>query len=637
MGGESNSWTGLTRRSDLAAIALVCVVGLMLAAGTYAVLHGRAKGIERQRFERDAAHVSALFTSSVERHVGSLAAIRAFVSASQHLSRWEFSAFANQTLPENPGFRSVLWVPEVPAQQRAAYEAEFQRDGLFGLKIRELDASGKLKTADKRPLYLPISYFEPFERNGVLIGLDLSTAPAYQALFDTARQNSAAAASALLSRTPLNGTGAATVAIAFPLGAKSPDDNGNALSADLLKGFVLGVLQLDRLLANARANSPSAFELGIAYQDGKNDSTVVAADNPIMGGSISLSDWLAGGEFSRQVPFEIAGQPFTLALRSASSAPVFDRLVEPLAGALLILTLAGLLAQHLYAQARQKRAIERAVVSRTFELRNANAALQEEIGQRRSIETALRLAKERAEIASRTKSEFLATMSHELRTPLNAIIGFSSLLARSGGEGLGERFEEYVEEIHEGGIRLLSMVNELLELSQMDAGRVQLDDETINLEELLETVVHKLSAMSKTADVNVRTLLPDRLPLLRGDERKIQKAFSALVSNAIKFTLSGGRIEITAREGVDGSLSIIVTDNGIGIPAGQESRIFEPFVQLNSSLTRSHDGVGLGLALVKRIVDLHGATISVESKAGSGATITVGFPASRVIRSSEVA
>jgi signal transduction histidine kinase len=616
---------------DLAPIAIVGLVALILAITVFISLRNHFEALERERFKREAAYYGAVFTGEVKRHVDSLAAFRAFVSATRGVTRWAFSDFAGETLPRNPGFASILWVPAVAQKERARYETQFDKDGLYGLRIREAGSGGAFEVAQPRPFYFPVSYIEPFQEHGTIIGVNLGVDPLFQQLFDRARAAGHVAASPPVEHSLLDPQGKATVVIAYPLMTPTPEA---AADGPVLQGYALGALSLDRLLRSAAAQAAPTVVAAIGYNEPAFARRILYSTAGFS--SHRIEDWLSEGEFGQSMEFTVAGEHFVLALRSAPVPASNAHFLGPLGAALLVLAIAGLLCQHLYSTQAAKRMIELAVKTRTAALHSTNKMLEEEVTQRRQAEEDLRAARDKAESVSRAKSEFLATMSHELRTPLNAIIGFSSLLAKSEGASAVEQ-GEFVKQIHEGGIRLLGLINELLEISQMDAGRIQLEEDQLHLPDLVADVLNKLRGPAAVGQIELRADFPANLPLLLADERRLQKAIAHLVSNAIKFTPAGGFAEISIRQEADRTLSICVTDNGVGIPKGQEARILEPFVQLDSTLARSHGGAGLGLAYIKRIADLHEARLSIVSGAGKGTRVTLTFPARRVVRTSEVA
>jgi GAF domain-containing protein len=225
------------------------------------------------------------------------------------------------------------------------------------------------------------------------------------------------------------------------------------------------------------------------------------------------------------------------------------------------------------------------------------------------------------EAASRHKSEFLANMSHELRTPLNAVIGFSEvLLQRMFGE-LNDKQDEYLKDIYASGQHLLSLINDILDLSKIEAGRMELAPAPFHLPTALENAVTLVKERASRHGIALQLDIDPRLGELVGDERKVKQVLLNLLSNAVKFTPEGGRISLKASRR-DGAVEISVTDTGIGIAPEDQVAVFEEFRQVGSDETRKQEGTGLGLTLAKKFVELHGGQIWVESQLGRGSTFT---------------
>jgi signal transduction histidine kinase len=229
------------------------------------------------------------------------------------------------------------------------------------------------------------------------------------------------------------------------------------------------------------------------------------------------------------------------------------------------------------------------------------------------------------EAANRHKSEFLANMSHELRTPLNAIIGFSEVLGERLFGELNDKQAEYTEDILSSGRHLLSLINEILDLSKVEAGRMELELATFDLPLAIDNARTFVRERATKHGIGLDVTIDERLGEFVGDERKIKQVLLNLLSNAVKFTPEGGRIGINARQ-ADGSVEISVSDTGIGISPEDQPKIFEEFRQVGSDYAHKVEGTGLGLTLAKKFVELHGGRIWVESEVGKGSRFIFTLP-----------
>jgi signal transduction histidine kinase/CheY-like chemotaxis protein len=229
------------------------------------------------------------------------------------------------------------------------------------------------------------------------------------------------------------------------------------------------------------------------------------------------------------------------------------------------------------------------------------------------------------EVASQHKSEFLANMSHELRTPLNAIIGFSEVLVEKMFGELNAKQEEYLNDILSSGRHLLSLINDILDLSKVEAGRMELEPGTFSLPEALDNGLTMIKERASRHGITLSLQVDPDLGEVEADERKVKQVVFNLLSNAVKFTPDGGRVELAARR-VDGEVQVSVRDTGIGVAPEDQGRIFEEFRQAGQGPAKTQEGTGLGLALTKRFVELHGGRIWVESEVGVGSTFTFSLP-----------
>ena len=244
---------------------------------------------------------------------------------------------------------------------------------------------------------------------------------------------------------------------------------------------------------------------------------------------------------------------------------------------------------------------------------------------RQDIEKRLLESKVAAEEANRTKSEFLANMSHELRTPLNSIIGFSTILKDKKHGDLNENQTRYISNVLKSGKHLLELINDILDISKIEAGRMGYEPENVNLSEIVGEVVTLMLPMAHKKDIELTSNIEPEDIEIFADKIKFKEIMYNLLSNAIKFTPQNGKVAITSQL-VSDNIEISISDNGIGIPDEKYQSIFEPFKQLDSSSTRKYGGTGLGLAIVKRYVKMHGGSIRVESEPGKGSTFTLAIP-----------
>ena len=252
-------------------------------------------------------------------------------------------------------------------------------------------------------------------------------------------------------------------------------------------------------------------------------------------------------------------------------------------------------------------------------------AVTRDIAERKAYERDLIQARDLAEAASRAKSRFLANMSHELRTPLNAILGFSEVMTHQMFGPLGARYVDYSQLIHESGGHLLGLINSILDMSKIEAGRLKLQPERFDVSEV---TVQALRFVSFLAERNGVTLEEAIDPLARhivADKRAVTQILINLLSNGVKFTPRGGTVRITATlEGYD--IELAVADTGVGIDQADLKRLGQPFEQVDSEYTRAKEGTGLGLALVRALTHLHGGTMAIESMVGEGTTVKIRFP-----------
>lgn len=244
------------------------------------------------------------------------------------------------------------------------------------------------------------------------------------------------------------------------------------------------------------------------------------------------------------------------------------------------------------------------------------------------VEHELRAVRSEAELTNRMKADFLANVSHELRTPLNAIIGFSEVICKESFGPLGvDKYLEYAQDIHDSADHLLAVINDILDLSKIEAGRATLLLEDVEAEELVDSCLRLIHGRAADARLQLRRLVEESLPRLRVDPLKIKQILINLLSNAIKFTRSGGTVTLRAYSTAEGGVAFAVSDTGIGIAEEDLSKAIETYGQVEPTDGVRVEGTGLGLPLAKALTELHGGELKIESSTGKGTTVTITLPA----------
>jgi two-component system cell cycle sensor histidine kinase PleC len=268
----------------------------------------------------------------------------------------------------------------------------------------------------------------------------------------------------------------------------------------------------------------------------------------------------------------------------------------------------------------------------TWDGKRASLSWLTDITDRKRAEDELRKSAEAAESANRSKNEFLANMSHELRTPLNAIIGFSEVIWTELMGPIGSpKYLEYAADIHKSGEHLLDLINDILDLAKIDAGKLELRECDITLTEIVTDCVTLVNARAQSGGVSVTTQIAPGGPDLHADKRAVKQVLLNFLSNAIKFTPHGGRVSVVGQVDTDGNFELSVIDDGIGMSAAEIEVALSPFGQIDSRLARQHVGTGLGLPVSRSLMRLHGGDVVVTSTLGAGTTMTAVFPAARVL------
>ncbi|HKQ46182.1 MAG TPA: MHYT domain-containing protein [Rhizomicrobium sp.] len=311
------------------------------------------------------------------------------------------------------------------------------------------------------------------------------------------------------------------------------------------------------------------------------------------------------------------------------SLPNFAHIINPFALAVVVAAGAAFIVSQGLVVAIVDRYLAARAQGEALRMRNHIAELETTQKALEKTSAELAMALDAAEAASKSKSAFLASMSHELRTPLNAVIGFADTMMMEVFGPVGERYKSYAADIRNSGAHLLAVINDVLDLSRLDAKQTELQEEIFDPAELVSESLRMMAGMAKDAQIEMCADIGGGLPWLKADKRRIKQILINLMSNALKFTPPGGEVQILARQ-TGAGMALAVRDTGIGIAPEDIPKALERFGQVDSRLARKYEGTGLGLPLSKLLAELHGGALVVESAVGVGTTVTVNLPPERL-------
>lgn len=642
-GGRQDGNLLSSLRGNLPA-AIVFAVGVCLTLIAFQVTRDLYQSVAEQEFDRQASHYILALNKAADRHVELMQKAASLFGDSATISgRWDMYSFAKDRLAYYPGFQALAWVPTVTDDERATYLRRAEADGLRGFDFTEITGTGAVVSAAKRPYHMPMYFVEPYEGNEDLLGFDMASVSELRSTLTRAAHDGRLEVIDWHDPRGSAYRNDKTLLLVQPVYRTDVAPGSDRSKMPL--GYVVGLVSIDKLFGTTlREFTTPAWLDTYLYQDidGKSEELVHIEPSVLRTPDMPppVKEDISAG-FKMMGQHKIGDRRYSIVVRPVPGTMDFDLGFVPWGVALFGLALTLLLTRYIVVSRYKQRQIEIAVVERTAELTRANESnlqLEREILERTRVETELRAAKEEAEVANRAKSEFLAMVSHELRTPLNAVIGFSEMLTNEMFGPIGDnRYKGYASDIHDSGLHLLSLINDILDLSKVEANRFELSEEDLDLPILITEALHLVESKARIGGIRLVPALPVDLPRLYADGRAVKQVILNLLSNAVKFTPPGGRVTISAGVEAQGDFVLTISDTGIGIAREDQEKILKPFTQADSSLARRYEGTGLGLPLTKSLMELHGGRLELISERGHGTTVRARFPSVRILRNRAVA
>jgi signal transduction histidine kinase len=572
--------------------ATVLVLGLAISLALAAVTYNM---MQRKHAIQDATtrqSLTAGLQTYLDREIDTLQALKGLFESSEHVTAEEFQRFAMQDdhVRSRAWWIRTAWAPRVQAAN--------QTTGPVPQDSIALMMSGGF----------PMTYIEPGETNSELRSFDITGNAAGLAAMRQAAATGAAALSAPIRSALLGQDAAVTFAFVPVFPSRSGPDQA------VLAGFIVGLFAYEGLIEEFLDRSAPAGGVALRVREG---TTVIFAHGDVGTGAEAL-------------PLKVGDRTWRIEVVSVDAA-LQSTIWIPALVLLFGLALTTLLYLHLVRIDGEYGRISAEVRAATEELAAANRELGERSAALQSLADDLRRTSNEAQIANAAKTMFLANMSHELRTPLNAMIGFSDIISQQMFGSDVTRYADYARDINSSGKHLLSIIEDLLDMSRIELGRLQLHETQAAMSEIVEDTVRLLRFRASEHDIRIVTENLASLPNLRLDARAMRQAFINLITNSVKFSNSGTTITIAGSRAANGDVTVAVADQGRGIDEAQLPYIFDAFWQGDAHRRRSKEGIGLGLAITRRLIDAHGGSITAQSSRHSGTTMIIRLPASRVI------
>ncbi|MFQ5450204.1 MAG: CHASE domain-containing protein [Nitrospinaceae bacterium] len=588
----------------------VFLCGLLLAGIAFGVTWDRQHRIWVNELEQEVLENTLILGGKLAVVERELLGVLSLFNASKFVSREEFQTYVQPILKNNRYIQSLNWVSRVPHPRRKVYERNIESEGYPGFQITERSGQGRLSPAPDRGEYFPVSYVEPSEGNNFLLGFDMASIPGLHKVIRQATDTGQPTATEMMMKFRNQENQAGIFVFApFYTDRKIPPTVDERRKK--LKGFIVGFYRI-RDMMRQMIEPYQAKGINLVIFDGD-----AGGENNRLYGNL-LPDPL------RQIRHLInfSGRIWFLVWQGSPAFHNGPQVANAFWVGGTILTLAIFMTIIFQMMASRTRQVESEVRSRTEELTETNQRLKSEIAARGKVENALHAAKEEADWANRAKSIFLANMSHEIRTPMNAILGYAQIL--KGNKTLEPKLQHNVQNILTSGDHLLHLINDILDISKIEAGKMEIHPTNFDLNELIRNISSMIGPRCEEKNIRwkVQGFVEGPLPVY-GDEIKLKQIFINLLGNAVKFTDSG-QISLKVTPQNRDQYLFEISDSGKGIPKEHREHIFDPFQQETDGIKTG--GTGLGLSIVKRLTELMHGTLGLDTEPGRGSRFFFSLP-----------